>query len=281
MHRFALLFIALFAFAFQTSHAEQTLEEHLQEILLVIHYNHPHYESIPFLRKVYSIFPNIVFYGEGDHPDVTAIETQNGYFFAKVAIHAMQHYPGFKGYLFVQDDCALNFWNLGKFDKDKIWFGANESNQFYHYSLETPPTVNSLINPQLPCLNPTLLWGIHDALPEDERNLLENNLKPLHFALRACDIFYIPERLTGKALQILPLFTEIFCEVAVPTALCCIEDLSNWECLKFKFMTIPIDPRLYYSPNFDAVHPIKFSSVKEQKFFYAVACKNYPPLILR
>ena len=33
----------------------------------------------------------------------------------------MKQYPVFDGYLFLQDDTALNFWNLLEMDKNKIW----------------------------------------------------------------------------------------------------------------------------------------------------------------
>lgn len=76
------------------SHFAYSKEERnsFDEILLVVHYNHPYFQTSEFLEKLYACFPNIVFYGEGSQRSVPAaaaqylkkiniVATQTGYFF--------------------------------------------------------------------------------------------------------------------------------------------------------------------------------------------------------
>jgi len=92
------------------------------DVLLIVNYNFPHYESIDFLKSIYNpCFPHIVFYGAKDHPDVIQLDTYRGWYAYAVILDAMQRFPEYQGYLCIHDDCVLNFWNLYRFDKYKIW----------------------------------------------------------------------------------------------------------------------------------------------------------------
>lgn len=97
--------------------------ENSPNILLIVNYNHPHYESIPLLKKIYGpYFKHIVFYGPYERPDVYFYPHQYGYFSYMCISDAMQKYPGFDGYLFLHDDCILNAWKIQDLDSSKIWF---------------------------------------------------------------------------------------------------------------------------------------------------------------
>ena len=117
---FGLLF-SLFSIEAQESH--NTYHERFSDLLLVVHFNFPYYGNIPFLKKLYApIFEHIVFYGEKEHPDVFAIKTHEGFFLSDVLQDVLTRFPDYKGYLILQDDCVLNFWNCVLLDQNKIWF---------------------------------------------------------------------------------------------------------------------------------------------------------------
>src|SRR5256885_9039524 len=79
------------------------------DILLIINYNHAWYDSIPFLKKVYGeFFPHIVIYGPKEAPGVELCEHYKGWYSYKAIAHAMKKNQGYKGYLFLHDDCFLN-----------------------------------------------------------------------------------------------------------------------------------------------------------------------------
>ena len=94
----------------------------LDNILLIINYNHAHYESMPLLQEIYEpYFANIVFYGPTKHPDVHFLAHNKGYYSYLCISDAMQRYPNFDGYFFLHDDCIFGPWLLENADQLKIW----------------------------------------------------------------------------------------------------------------------------------------------------------------
>ena len=54
--------------------------QNLRNVILVVNYNTPHYASIPILKRYYStLFADIVFCGENEHPEVIKIDERKGY----------------------------------------------------------------------------------------------------------------------------------------------------------------------------------------------------------
>jgi hypothetical protein len=134
-------------------------QEHFKDTLLVIYYANPHFETIDFLKELYSpVFKNIVFYGDRtQHLDIgefirenedgyygkyRIVYTRNGYYLSRWIKDALINYPGYAGYIFMQDDCIMQFWNFLNLDKNKIWFGATAA---YHYGYEEQPQEKSMI----------------------------------------------------------------------------------------------------------------------------------------
>ena len=79
-----------------------------QDILLIINYNHLHYESIDFLKNFYSpYFPHIVIYGPS-LDEIDFCDHDTALFSYKTIAHAMHKYPGYAGYLFIHDDVMMN-----------------------------------------------------------------------------------------------------------------------------------------------------------------------------
>lgn len=247
------------------SNSEDVLQTKFQKILLVIHYNHEHYKSIDFLKKIYSpLFPNIVFYGPQSHPEITAVYTDRGQLFSRVVTHALKSYPGYQGYIFLQDDCFMNFWNYARLSNDKIWFCQNQSDNFFHATLAFPIT-------DWPWWNNKGV-GLKKArkavanLNKKEKKLLYKNHGEDHVVAQMCDMFYIPARLSSRALRLSEVFKDVFVEIAIPTLLSCIEDIHQWEKLHYLWTgnceaTIDL-----YDPSYDWVHPIKFSQEYYQRY---------------
>jgi hypothetical protein len=243
---------------------EEVLQEKFQDTLLVIHYNHPYYDSIPFLRGIYGdIFPNIVFYGEMADPQVTPIPTKHGYTFIRVVEDVLIHYPSFEGYLFLQDDCFLQFWNFAECDGDKIWYNPTQSADFQ----KAPATANS--NAGWFWWNTE--WGlkalrkVYPLLTAQDFIMLARNHGPNCVVGAVCDMFYIPKRLASKTLRLAPLFRDVFCEIAVPTLLSCIEELQQWQHLS-QLWAIPPIAFEQCEPSLHWIHPLKFSAQSNRDF---------------
>lgn len=106
------------------AHAFDLSAKGLKDILLIINYNNPHYESIPLLRKIYEKdFDTIVFYGPAKHSGVHLCNHHHGYLSYLAIADAMMRYPNHEGYLFLMDDdCILSTWLIRNFDTTRIWF---------------------------------------------------------------------------------------------------------------------------------------------------------------
>ena len=256
------------------------------DILLVVHYNHPYYESIQFLKTLYADFPNIVFYGEkvnsSDPSAVIQVETIHGWFFSRVIADALKRFPNYRGYIFLQDDTLMNFWNFTRFNKDKIWFGVS----FYRALGPTPPSwftgfdtskvlrefhasiPNSGWHWDEPTGNAAIMAAIPQLRSSDRQRLKKNVGKNGKIGM-VCDMFYLPGKFGKKALRISRVFGNVFCEIAVPMMLACLDDFKNWEYLRGHWgFTLGKGeyPHPTYRGKSDWVHPLKFSQQAARDF---------------
>ena len=255
------------------------------DVLLVVQYNHPHYSSIPFIKNLYTkLFPNIVFYGEKEHPGVTAISTVVGVYLPRVMSDVLTRYPNYAGYIFLQDDCLMNVWNLFRLDKKKIWFGIskfpNENNvdpNSWNPDFDRERAAEGFFHAKLDgsfCEH----WGwwkteyglppLREAFPLlsiKHRKQLEKNLGKGNVISQWCDMFYVPRKFSKDLLLLSTHFKDVFYEISVPMMLCCLDDLSNWEYLKM-FWALPQEDFLFYRTDVDWVHPVKFSRSDTRDF---------------
>lgn len=262
--------LVLLFFLFNTASGEQklTLNEKFANVLLVVHYNHPYYNSIPFIEDLYSsIFPNIVFFGEAPHPKVNVIRTEKGYKFSKVVANVLDRFPGYVGYIFLQDDCFMNFWNYERLDTTKFWFMENDKAGFRRTDI-TNINISSL---SWWFGHPTVGMKQYAAalkqIDPQELFLLEKNHGKNQCIGFGCDMFYIPQKFAKQALNLSLIFSNVFCELSIPTILSCIDELSNWEKLNalwFVGSSAKVLPA--YSPEYDWVHPLKFSCIEDRDF---------------
>ena len=88
--------------------------------MLIFHY--PFYETLPLIKSNYEgAFPQIVVCGSLDSNiyDIMVVEHFKGYFGYECVGKAIRLYPGFRGYLYLNDDMIVNWWNFLQLDKDK------------------------------------------------------------------------------------------------------------------------------------------------------------------
>ena len=97
-------------------------------ILLAINFNNPFYNNIPILSKYFgSLFENIIFCGpeESKEYDIITIKGARTYFGYMCLAIGIQKFPNYKGYLYVNDDMIVNWWNMLETPQDKIWYGKD------------------------------------------------------------------------------------------------------------------------------------------------------------
>lgn len=244
------------------------------DILLIIHYNHPYYSSAGFLKELYLPYcPNIVFFGDGNREElrvegikIQEIATDSGRLFSRVMSKVFEQYPSFRGYLFLQDDCLLNYWQFTHLNKDKIWFALffNESKEPFFSSI-------NLITNEI-FIRPWEGWHIHSLLentkkaystmPKKFLNKIQKTLGADRAVTQVCDMFYIPGRHTEKALELSNQFKDVFCEIAVPMTLCALDPIKKWEQLSMRWGAASLENYPYH---LSWIHPIKLSHLDTRK----------------
>lgn len=141
---------------------------------------------------------------------------------------------------------------------------VNSTHDFYHaninsrnleWQFRSPTTGMKQYKSALEKLNPEELF------------LLEKNHGKNQGVGFGCDMFYVPGKFAKQVLRLSLIFSDVFCEISVPTILSCIDELSNWEKLNAFWYIGPSEKvKRSYSPEYDWVHPLKFSSIRDRDF---------------
>ncbi len=244
------------------------LKGHFDDILLIINYNHAHYESIPLLKKIYgTYFKNIVFYGPTRH-DVIELPHFKGFFSYLCISDAMKSHPNFSGYLFLHDDCILNPTLIKDLDLKKIWFPS----LFYFKSDKGNPinitqgisaTTWWYWNSQWG-FNPTV--KAFNEMSEYNKNILETNWEKSNVVVAFTDIAYIPSAYHGQFIELAEIFGKhkVFLEIALPTILFSLSLKKDWEWLPGK--SNYLNPIKLFDKNAIFNHPLKLSIKEHQQF---------------
>jgi hypothetical protein len=234
-----------------------------QDILLIINYNHAFYDSIEFIKEIYKpYFPNIVFYGPQNNPQVELSTHTKGYFSYKVFRQAMQKFPDYKGYFFVHDDCVINPWNFTRFDQSKIWL--------------TELRVAELTPHGVPKWH---WWPTHmgytaikkalELFPEKNKQVLQHNCGTNDAAMWGySDIVYIPGSYKDEVISLCTILENqsVFLEIALPTLCASLGFKETMEFIKGDAIWDRRNPLDVYSTKTDYVHPIKFSKKPAREF---------------
>jgi hypothetical protein len=263
------------------------LKNYFQDVLLVVVYHYAFYTTVPFVLSQYEpAFPHIVVCGPKPSTDLEILVVdigQGGYYCYECLGQAIRSYPGFRGYLFVNDDMVVNWWNFAKLDKDKIWNGAKIDESAAHRIYRRPirddwmwwRKEHGLKN----CENTyRQLVGFANgsvASPRsDFKKLLRThylNGKNRTLCFRTwSDFAYVPGRLSGEFEMLSRIFFEnkVFLEIAFPTILSLLEGRQSWEnangvYLPDVFGFQDFSNAKYVWPKFSEdtifLHPVKFS----------------------
>lgn len=268
----------------RNGHNNQNLyKQKFSEVLLIIHFNHPHYGNIDFLKNLYSpIFEHIIFYGEKPDHDVFNVYTHIGFLLSDVVHDVLTRFPHYKGYLFLQDDCVLNIWNYFSLDFNKIWYAVkfNDSNvrndKFYSIKNFNGQSFG------LPWGKWDWQWGFNasmaafEQLSTEDLHFLNLNVGKNNIPAQMCEVFYIPEHFKESMLRLTSIFKNVFCEIAVPSMLCCLDVIENWEQLDMfggqgiGYGGINSPALQKYPLQVHWIHPMKFSEQKNRDGIAAI-----------
>lgn len=257
-----------------------------KDILLIINYNHAYYGNNEFIKKLYSpYFPNIVFYGPEHHPEVRGYNAQRGVLGYMPLAFAMEQYPNYKGYLYLEDDCVVHFWNLIRFDKDKMWITDKNGRRTYYFGEHSRWSHWNDKSWGWPAMEKA-----YKKLPEKYRAMLHANCGKNRAIGGLADIAYFPAKYREDIIFLCNLFNKenVFIELALPTIAACLDYESNWESIHGRWESVPGRPDrdgLYdgydlennYNTRLDFAHPVKLSNIENRKF----TLKQFEKMALR
>ena len=237
------------------------LRNEFSDIVLVIVYNYPFYSSIPVQTALYkNAFPNIMFCGpqKTKNNTVEALYIHKGYFAYTCMSRAMERYPGYSGYLLINDDVMLNYWNLVGLNRDRIWEGPKSPIRFQNYTLPEKwfwwnstwgmktcqKAYNEIWALQKTKRDDWLLQAIGNRTKEhiNLRNMVWNTKKSIDLLQKngngkfycyrgRSDVFYIPRKFADSFQTLSYVFFKhsSFLEIAVPTICRMLDLVENFE----------------------------------------------------
>ena len=216
------------------------LRNAFKDILLVVVYNYPFYDSMPHLSALYRpAFPHLLFCGPSHNttrPGILTVDIYRGVLGYECLGRAIREHPGYRGYFYISDDVILNYWNFPDFDREKIWESS--------FSFGSTPVYEPASTGWYWWVSPYGLNNCRRAC-EDVANMnfgakklnvkyhLSTLSKNSNGSLRCfsgrSDILYIPRK-HAKAFSILSeTFYEqkVFLEIAIPTMIRFLERNEN------------------------------------------------------
>ena len=273
------------------------LRNEFKNVVLIIAYNYALYSSIPLLRSLYqNAFPTIMFCGPiaSDKYPVEGIISHRGYFSYVCMSLAMEKYPEHQGYLLINDDVLLNYWQVTGFDRAKIWEGPKAPITFHGYS---PPEKWSWWNStwgmrqcQKACDE---IWALRDEsqeigwdLEQSFKALAENGGGKYHCYRGRSDIFYVPRRFSRAFQTMSYIFYKhgVFIEIAVPTICRMLDVVENVELIPGVYLPgragqPPVKNARYfwevYNKTLGFVHPLKLNYKQLDATFNTARLKTW------
>lgn len=258
-----LIILLICLFAFKESWAASLYKD----VLLIINYNHPHYESVPLIKKMYGpYFENIVFYGPSKAEGIHDLPTYLGFFSYTCIADAMRRYPTMQGYLFLMDDCILNPQLLAQHDVTKIWYPK------FHFMYDSFGNAINLKKKedafpdwkwwQGPWgYKPTLV--AYNQVSKKYKNMLIQNWGKYCVVGAYSDIAYIPQQYRSSFIELSDIFAsnQVFLEIALPTIVACLCPKQEWLWLEGQGIDYVLTDKAFTQYNPDAIynHPIKLS----------------------
>ena len=253
---------------------------------MVVVYHYSFYSTIPFILSHYKdAFPHVIVCGPKSSSEFQVLAVDigpGGYYSYECLNRAMRVYPRYRGYMFVNDDMVVNWWNFAKLSKEKIWQGAKINENIAH-------NMNSR-----PIRNDWMWWRKENGLKACEKTYRQlvgfangslampgiNFKRLLHTHYRngknrtMCfrtwsDFAYVPGRLSREFEALSTIFFEnkVFLEIAFPTILALLDDWKSLEDAKGVYL-----PEVFGFQDFSNVkyvwpkfsehvmflHPVKF-----------------------
>ncbi|KAK6178453.1 hypothetical protein SNE40_013242 [Patella caerulea] len=270
-------------------------------ILLIIVFNFPIYDNIPYLQLMYGVHFNHILYCGNDRNSfsksskafrqpVSFIEVDvfRGYYAYRCLTTAMKMNYGVDGYMMIGDDTLLNTWHLPSFPVNKIWYTErsklyrNKADGWHWWQTQFGSVVFNKAWQELQ--NMTHHEHRVKSTVENFMNIVKYNTGS-HLGLfhAPSDILYIPCSYANNTIFFMDVFSKhnVFLELVIPTVIAGLEHQENIFTLKGQYLWYDGKrnqiPQLFKADDV-YLHPVKLSIIKTtlKNFF----CETFFPLAL-
>ena len=253
------------------------LKEYYRNILLLVNFNHPFYQNIPLIKRLYNrIFPNMVFYGteKSNKYNVKKIDSAKGYLSYIGLADAMEHHRNYTGYLLINDDVFLNPWTIGDLDQSRVWEGPKRPitlGKFRRTDIwswwKHPRWGLSkclLARNESISTHPELLEIASTAVEKDAENRIQGCYRG------RSDVLYVPKQFSNQFIALSQIFYKhkVFLEIAIPTIIRMTVKKSNRQTMRGVYLpgrvndtSIRNTTNLWkvYDETLHFIHPVKLN----------------------
>ncbi|XP_068660182.1 probable glycosyltransferase STELLO2 [Aristolochia californica] len=229
-------------------------------VVLIIFVNGPVNRTALEWRLLYGrIFKTVVILSEDKNLDL-AVEYGQLWQAYKYLPKIFDRFKGADGFLFLQDNMILNYWNLLQADKSKLWITNKVSESWTTFSMKT--NMSAWFTQQA-----ELVKKVVSSLPAHFQVSYKGSMDETSLTLCSSEIFYIPERFIGDFVDLVSLVgdLEVHHKIAVPMMFMAMDSVSNFDSDALKTIVYKRDPEVsdpvrIYSAQVPAVYPWNVSS---------------------
>lgn len=232
-------------------------------VVLIMFCNGPVERTALEWRLLYGrIFKTVIIFSGAKNPDL-AVEQGQWEQLYKHLPKIFDRYTSAEGFLFLQDDTILNYWNLLQADRNKLWIANKVSTSW--------TTVSTNGNSDWFSKQADMVKKVVSMMQAHfQVNYKESMTDSQSIAIYSSEVFYIPRRFVADFVELVNLVggLEIHQKVAIPMFFVSMDSPQNFDpvlsSMIYKQNPPTNNSSTLYSAQATAVHPWNVSS--EQDF---------------
>lgn len=232
-------------------------------VVLIMFCNGPVERTALEWRLLYGrIFKTVIIFSGAKNPDL-AVEQGQWEQLYKHLPKIFDRYTSAEGFLFLQDDTILNYWNLLQADRNKLWIANKVSKSW--------TTVSTNGNSDWFSKQADMVKKVVSMMQAHfQVNYKESMTDSQSIAIYSSEVFYIPRRFVADFVELVNLVggLEIHQKVAIPMFFVSMDSPQNFDpvlsSMIYKQNPPTNNSSTLYSAQATAVHPWNVSS--EQDF---------------
>ncbi|XP_059427773.1 probable glycosyltransferase STELLO1 [Corylus avellana] len=207
------------------------------------------------------IFKTVVILSGQKNPDLAVEEVQLEQVYKNLP-KIFDRYASAEGFLFLQDDTILNYWNLLQADSNKLWITDKVSNSW--------TTVSTSKNSDWFSKQAEMVQKVVSTMPAHfQVSYKESVTSEQSITVCSSEVFYVPRRFVVDFVELVNLVgpLEMHQKVAIPMFFISMDSPQNFDPVLSTMIyeqKPPTNNSTLYSAQVPAVHPLNVSS--EQDF---------------